>query len=241
MLICDRWSLGRAKRQIGPSVSPAHRCNRTRSLLPGNTESLTSSTGGLGALTLDLEVPEVTETSMVADLLHALEILSKSGINNVRVNLAVGSVLDASLSVEEPLGDAVLSGLGEDVGDLVDLILGQVSGSAVHVDLGDLAGQSGESPADTLDDAESEGHLLLAVDVGVHHTEEVLEVVGARQHESGRLHQTQTISHMNACLLLQLSFTALRQWRLGRGGRRFARRLTRLLGSLSTYHNPLND
>ena len=160
-------------------------CNKTRSLLPGDTESLSGTAGGLGALTLDLEVPEVTETSMFADLLHALEIFSESSINNVRVNLAVGSVLNAPLSVQEPLGDSVLGGLGEDVSDLVDLLLGEVAGSAVDVDLGDLADEGGESPADTLNDAEGEGDLGLAVDVGVHHTEKVLEFVGTRQNESG--------------------------------------------------------
>ena len=165
-----------------------------RSLLPGNTESLSGSAGGLGALTLDLQAPEVTETSMVADLLHALEIFSESGINNVRVNLAVASVLDASLSVQEPLGDSVLGGLGEDVRNLVDLFLLEVTGSAVNVDLGDLADEDGESSADTLNDAEGEGHLLLSIDVGVHHTEQVLELVGARQDESGRLQITRKVS-----------------------------------------------
>lgn len=66
-------------------------------------------------LTLDLKSPEVTETSVVAELLHALEILSESGIDDVSVDLGVGSVLDASLSVQEPFGDSVVHGLGEDV------------------------------------------------------------------------------------------------------------------------------
>ena len=57
--------------------------NRTRSLLPGNTESLTGTAGTLGVLALDLEAPEVTETSMLADLLHALLVFSESSINHV--------------------------------------------------------------------------------------------------------------------------------------------------------------
>lgn len=71
--------------------------------------------------------------------------------------------------------------LGEDVADLVDLSFGEVTGASVAVDLGDFAGEDGESPADTLDDSEGEADLLLSVDIGVHHTEEVLELVGARQ------------------------------------------------------------
>ncbi len=72
-------------------------------------------------------------------------------------------------------------GLGEDVADLVDLLFGEVAGSSVGVDLSDLADQDGESAADTSDGAEGEADLLLSVDVRVHHTEEVLEFVGACQ------------------------------------------------------------
>ena len=78
------------------------------SLLLGDSEGLSSSSGGLGVLTLDLEVPEVTETSVLADLLHALQILSESRINDVGDDLAVSAILDASLSVQEPLWDAVV-------------------------------------------------------------------------------------------------------------------------------------
>lgn len=81
---------------------------QTRSLLPGNTEGLTGTAGGLGSLTLNLEVPEVTETSVLADLLHALEILSESSINDVGVHLGPGAVFDAPLSVQEPLWNSVI-------------------------------------------------------------------------------------------------------------------------------------
>ena len=75
-------------------------------------------------------------------------------------------------------------GLSKDVTDLVDLLLGEVAGSSVGVDLGDLAGKDGESSADSLDDAEGEAHLMLSVHVRIHHTQQVLELVGARQHKS---------------------------------------------------------
>ena len=74
------------KRNVGCKLVHALEA-QTRSLLPGDTESLTGSAGGLGSLTLDLEVPEVTETSVVSHLLHALQILSEFSINHVRVNL----------------------------------------------------------------------------------------------------------------------------------------------------------
>ena len=59
-------------------------------------------------LTLDLKAPEVTETSVLADLLHALEILSQSGVNDVGDNLGVSSVLNAPLSVQEPQWNSVV-------------------------------------------------------------------------------------------------------------------------------------
>ena len=82
--------------------------DRTKSLLPGDTEGVTGTAGRFRVLSSDLEAPEVTETSVLADLLHALLIFSESSVNDVGVNLGPGTVLDASLSVQEPLGDTVL-------------------------------------------------------------------------------------------------------------------------------------
>jgi len=45
---------------------------------------------------------------MVADLLHTLKILSESGIDDVGVDLGVGSVLNAPLSVQEPFWDSIV-------------------------------------------------------------------------------------------------------------------------------------
>ena len=63
------------------------RDTQTRSLLPGDTESLSGSAGGLGSLTSDLDAPEVTQTSVLAHLFHALQVLSEFSINHVRVKL----------------------------------------------------------------------------------------------------------------------------------------------------------
>ena len=116
---------------------------------------------------------------MVAEFLHALKIFSESSVDHVGVDLGVGAILDASLSVQEPLGDTVIGGLGENIADLVDLLFGEVASTSVSVDLSNLAGEMSKSPSDTLDDTERETNLVLSVDVGVHHTEEVLELAGA--------------------------------------------------------------
>lgn len=76
---------------------------------------------------------------------------------------------------------SLTGGLGENIADFVDFFFSKVTSSAVSVDLGDLAAEDGESSADTLNDAECEADLVLSVDVGVHHTEKVLEIACARQ------------------------------------------------------------
>ncbi len=80
----------------------------TRSLLFGDTEGLASTAGGLGLLTTNLYAEVVTETSVLAGLLHALQIFSESGVDHVGNQLTVGAILNATLSVEEPLGNTVL-------------------------------------------------------------------------------------------------------------------------------------
>jgi len=147
-------------------------------LLLGNSESLTGSAGGLGALSSDLDAPPVTETSVESHLLHALEIFTESGSTIVGNELGVSSVLDASLSVKEPLGDTVVEGLGEDISDFVHLGLVKLTGTSVEVDVGDLADEVGESSTNTLDDSKGEHNLDLTVDVSVLHSQNVSELTG---------------------------------------------------------------
>lgn len=121
--------------------------------------------------------PEVSETSVVLGLSHALEILTHGGIDLVGDDLAPGAVLRVLLSVEEPLGDVVVSGTSDDVVDLLDLLLNELTSSLVDVDAGNAHGEERESAADTLDLAEAERSLLLTSQVGVLHTQDMLEIV----------------------------------------------------------------
>lgn len=61
----------------------------------------TVSAGSLGVLSTDLETPEMTETSVTADLLQSLEILTHGGIDLIGRNMLGNSVLEGALSVEE--------------------------------------------------------------------------------------------------------------------------------------------
>jgi hypothetical protein len=72
----------------------------------------------------------VAKTSVESHLLHALKILTESGINVVADELRPGSVLNAALPVEEPFRDAVVERLCEDVRDLVLFGLGEFASTA---------------------------------------------------------------------------------------------------------------
>ena len=80
-------------------------------------------------------------------------------------------------------GGLLTWGFGEDVANLVDLLLGEVSGSSVHVNLSNFACKGGKSSADSFNCAEGERNLMFSSDVGVHHTQKVLEIVGTGQDE----------------------------------------------------------
>lgn len=71
-------------------------------LLLGHTDGPAATTGGLGVLSTDTEAPVVTETTVGADLLQALEIITELGVDTVGQNLVVLAVDNVTLSVEEP-------------------------------------------------------------------------------------------------------------------------------------------
>lgn len=58
-------------------------------------------------LTTDAQAPVVTETTVSADLLEALEVVTELGVDAVGEDLAVLAVDDVALPVEEPAGDLV--------------------------------------------------------------------------------------------------------------------------------------
>ena len=114
----------------------------TKDLLSGsNSHGLSETTGGLGVLTTDLEVPVVAETTVgtrrhnaspmqnLPHLLQAVEILTKRGLEVVRDDLLVLSGLHILLSVEEPLGNGVLQRVGNDSNESFNLLVGQLSGT----------------------------------------------------------------------------------------------------------------
>lgn len=149
---------------------------RLTTLLLGDTDGAATATGGLGVLTADTEAPVVTETTVGADLLEALEIVAELGGDAVGENLGVLAVDDVALTVEEPAGDLVLAGVLDDGDDALKLLGGELTGALVQVDIGLLANNVGVATTDTRNLGEGVHDLVLTPNVGVQETENELEV-----------------------------------------------------------------
>merc|ERR1719300_2032252 len=151
--------------------------DKQRLLLLRDTGGASPPAGGLGVLAADADTPVVTETAVSSDLLRALEILTELVVQKVREDLGGLAVLDVLLSVEEVVWDLVLPGVGDDGDNSLDLLLAQLTGALAHVYVGLLKSNVGEPAADTLDGGNGEHGVPLTLQVRVHHTKDVLEVV----------------------------------------------------------------
>lgn len=110
-------------------IHPKPRTMRLTSLLLGDTDGAAPASGGLGVLSADTQSPVVTETTVSADLLEALEIVTELGVDVVSQDLVVLAVHDVALSVEEPGGDLVLRGVLDDGDNALELFRGEFSGT----------------------------------------------------------------------------------------------------------------
>ena len=137
-----------------------------------------TATAGLGVLTSDSVAVEVSQTAVLAGLLHSLNILTELSIEKVGVFVVVLAILVVSLPVKEPGGEVELTGVGDHVDNLVDLIRGQLTSAPRHINLAGLADQIGEATTDTLNSSQGVHDLLPTVNVGVANTQNVLEVRG---------------------------------------------------------------
>jgi hypothetical protein len=98
-------------------------------LLLADTDSAATATGGLGVLTTDTEAPVVTETTVRADLLQALKILTELAVQVVGDKLGVLAIGDVALSVQEPGGDLVLGRVLEDGDNTLELFGSKLTGA----------------------------------------------------------------------------------------------------------------
>jgi len=149
---------------------------RLASLLLGDTNSAAASSGRLRVLTAHSETPVMTKTPMSPDFLQSLQILSHLVVETIGQDLAEFAVFDVLLSVEEPVGDLVLTRVVHDRDYTFDLFLGEFSGAFRHINVGLLADDVGESATASFDTGHSEHDLTTAINVRVHHTKNVLKL-----------------------------------------------------------------
>merc|ERR1711955_170971 len=92
-------------------------------LLLGHTHSASSAAGGLGVLTAHAQAPVVSQAAVGADLLESLEVLTQLVVQLVGQHLAEATILHVLLSVQEPVGDLVLSGVAHHCHNALNLLL----------------------------------------------------------------------------------------------------------------------
>lgn len=112
---------------------------------------------------------------MRADLLQPLEVLPQFIVQPVGQNLAVFAILDVLLSVEEPIGDFILPGVLHNGDDALHLVLRQLPRPLRQVDVGLTQHHMGVAPPHALDGGDGEGDLAAPINVGVQHSQNVLE------------------------------------------------------------------
>lgn len=176
-------------------------------LLLADTDGAATAAGGLGVLTADTETPVVTETTVGADTLQTLEILTELAVETVGQNLGVLAVVDVALSVQEPGRDLVLGGVLDDGDDALEFfgreftsaissrqfcllwyrffcrIKDEYNAPLAEINIGLLADQVGIPATNTLDLGQGVHDLLLTVNIGVEETQNVLEVRLLAGHE----------------------------------------------------------
>lgn len=83
-------------------------------------------------LSTDTETPVVTKTAMGADLLQALQIITKLRVDTVGQNLRVLAIDDIALTIEEPSWDLVLGWILDDGDNSLELFGGEFTGTKMR-------------------------------------------------------------------------------------------------------------
>ena len=103
----------------------------------------------------------MTETTVGADLLQALEVVTQLRVDAVGEDLAVLAVDDVALPVEEPGGDLVLGGVLDDGDDALEFLRGELSGTVMRVILSALIFQFPSSPYTVINLSSCYGRLVM--------------------------------------------------------------------------------
>merc|ERR1719442_93966 len=158
-----------------------------RLLFLRDTNSSSSTAGSLGVLTSDSETPVVTKTSVSPDLLQALQIFTKLVVQKISHYLVGLTVFDILLPIQEPVGNLVLTRVLHNGDDFLNLLFAQLTSALVKINVGLLEDKVGITTTTTLDSGHGEHNVPLAVNVGVHNTQNMLKRTRNNQRHDGCL------------------------------------------------------
>ena len=82
-------------------------------------------------LSTNTKAPVVTKATMGADLLQALQIITKFRVNTVSENLGVFAIDNIPLTIEEPCWDLVLGGILDDGDNSLELFRGKLTSTTL--------------------------------------------------------------------------------------------------------------
>ena len=119
----------------------------------------------------------MTETTVDANLLEMLEILTELVVEVVGKELRVGAVLEILLTIQEPGGNLVGGWVLHDGDDALHLLGLEFAGTLAHVDLGFAAHDAGEATTTPLDGSEGKLNFKTTIYICVEQTQDVLEAL----------------------------------------------------------------
>ena len=142
-----------------------------------DTDSFSSSTGGLSVLSSDFESPFVSDTFVTSDLVQSFDVFSQFGLKDVGGDLKIFTFFVISLSVQKPSGNSMSLRIVNDVGNTIALSFSEFTGSDCWIDSQNFADKESESSSDTFNFIKSIRNGSLAINIGVEDTMNMLEVV----------------------------------------------------------------
>lgn len=117
----------------------------------------------------------MTHTTIRADLLQALKVITQLNVEGVSQGMHILAVLEVLSAGQEPEGNSKLGGVLHDGDDTLEGSGIDLTSTLGHVDLGFTADDSGETTANTGDGGQGVLDTLGTINVGVEDTQNVLE------------------------------------------------------------------
>jgi len=117
----------------------------------------------------------VTQSTVDTNLLQTLQILTQLVIQVIGKELAELAILAILLTIEEPVGNLVLTRILHDGDDTLQVLLTDIAGTHSQINVSLTAHHRGKTTATALDGGQGKVDLLATVNVGVEDTENVLE------------------------------------------------------------------